>query len=190
MRTPSAPWARHYLAHDVGFEIERSEGWRARDVEPTGGSSPRRREVDRIEVHWPSGNVSLRHDVATNQCIEIDEGDPACPHIEGGECPIVSVDVEPFDSRNIVDLSRSSDIKVVILGSPQVDGANIDPEALLFGRGRTRPSSKWPSLYKDFTGDRIVDVLSFYHIHQADILPGDVEVCVPGQLYDRTPFSG
>ncbi len=145
--------------------------------------------VDRIEVHWPSGVVSVLRDVAASQRIVIDERNP-CPHREGSQCPVVSIDVVPFDDRNIVNLSKGTDMKAVIFGSPQLDGANIDPTTLRFGPSRTPLSEKWGSISLDLNGDRIVDLLSFFPIHETGIEPGDVELCLRGQLFDGTPFSG
>jgi hypothetical protein len=146
-------------------------------------------KVNLLEVHWPSGVVGIQYDVAVDQTLHLDESQP-CPHLPGGQCPTIAIDVDPDSDENEVAMHSDGLLEVVILGADGFDIADIDLTTLFFGRGRATAQHRDDAHLEDLNGDGRLDRLLHYRVPDSRFELADVEVCIRGQLLDRTPFTG
>ncbi|MBW2388242.1 MAG: hypothetical protein JRG89_07365, partial [Deltaproteobacteria bacterium] len=102
----------------------------------------------------------------------------------------VEIDVDPDSEENRVNLNSNGMLRVAILGSPDFDAADIDVTRTFLGSVRATPAHKKGGHVEDVNDDGLLDLVTHYRIRTSGIEPGDVEICLRGQLNDRTPFTG
>jgi len=145
--------------------------------------------VDALEVRWPSGVVGLQHGLGVDQVVRIDEATP-CPELPGGQCPTVTIDVDPKSDDNPINPQSKKLVNAVIHGAASFDVTRIDRTRTFFGRGRGTPEHASRGHLTDVDSDGFVDLITHYRVDVTGVQDGDDEVCLRGQLLDRTPFSG
>lgn len=145
--------------------------------------------ADLIEIRWPSGVVQVVRNVPVNQRISMNEGIP-CPDREGGQCPRVEIDIDPDTDGNLVNLRSNELLRVAILGTEDLDVADIDSTTFFFAAGRAAPQHRIGTHVEDVNDDDLLDLVSHYRIPETGIEYGDVAACLRGQMLDRTPVGG
>ena len=100
------------------------------------------------------------------------------------EVPIVSIDIKPGDSSNVINLQSNGKIPVAILSTESFDAATINTATVRFGHSGTEAA---PASYAlaDVNGDRRNDLVCQFYTQETGFLRGDTV----GRL-QATPFGG
>jgi hypothetical protein len=99
------------------------------------------------------------------------------------------IDIKPGSDLNAINPSSHGVIPVAILGSDQLDVADIDVTSLTFGFGDALPATA-SSQNRDVDADGFPDLLLHFRIAETGVEIGDTEACLSGETLDGTPFSG
>lgn len=81
-------------------------------------------------------------------------------------------------------------ISVAILGSEDLDVADVDTTTLAFGPEGAAPIDRRERHRRDVNRDGFPDLVSRYATGETGIAFGDTEACLTGALQDGTPFEG
>jgi hypothetical protein len=123
-------------------------------------------------------------------CAASGGGAPFLDCLDGCTCGLaVVVDIRPGSDGNPVNPGSNGVIAVALLGSDDLDVADVDVTTLAFGPAAA-PVDPVGGHLADVNQDRILDLLSHYRTPRAGIQPGDAEACLVGTLLDGTPFEG
>jgi hypothetical protein len=99
--------------------------------------------------------------------------------------PRESVDIKPGSEPNSINLKSKGVIPVAILSSPDFDATFVDPVTVVFAGASPL---RWA--VEDVDGDGFLDLVLHYRTQETDIVPGDIEACVTGHLFDGVPIQG
>lgn len=102
--------------------------------------------------------------------------------------PVV-IDVRPGRRRNRIHPTRRELVPVGLLGSPDLEVADVDAGSLVFGPNGARPW-RGRSMRRDVNGDGLVDLLARFRQRETGIARGDVEACLSGETTDGIAFEG
>jgi len=92
--------------------------------------------------------------------------------------PLVRIDVEPRHAENRVRLEGRGWISAAILGSDDVDVADVELGTLAFGPDAARPDRKVKR--DDVDGDGFTDLVTRYRRDETGLAPGDARACLSG----------
>ena len=105
---------------------------------------------------------------------------------------IVDIDIKPGSEPNCFNVNGHGVIPVAILGSAELDVANVDQGSLSFGglevgvRGNKFPMCG----VEDVNGDGDADLVCQFQDDASAWSPGNEEATLQGQLLDETPIKG
>jgi hypothetical protein len=94
--------------------------------------------------------------------------------------PDVRIDVQPRRAHNLLPRGRRASIAVAILGSADLDVAQVELESLAFGPDGAAPERKARRI--DVDGDGFRDLVTRYRRDETGIEPGDTEACLAGRI--------
>jgi PKD repeat protein len=100
-----------------------------------------------------------------------------------------AIDIKPGSDRNPMALRSRGVLPIAILGSEDLDVADVDLRTLVFGPGNARALDRHAHL-EDVNGDGFLDLVARFRATATEIARGDDEACVDGALMDGTPFEG
>lgn len=100
--------------------------------------------------------------------------------------PEIRIDIRPRKAQNKLRPGPNASISVAILGSDEVNVADVDLATLLFGPSGAVPERKAKRV--DVDGDGFRDLVTRYRQYEAGIAHGDTEACLTGS-YDGFEFS-
>ncbi len=101
----------------------------------------------------------------------------------------IDIDVKPGNSRNVMNPRSRGVVPVAMLGSEGFEAAEIDPTTLAFGPGDAAASQRSGHL-DDTNGDGYLDLVVHFPVSDAQIAPGDREVCLRGETRAGIRFEG
>jgi hypothetical protein len=108
----------------------------------------------------------------------------------------VAIDIRPNSDVNRINQSGRGLISVALLGSDELDVADVDPTTLRFGPGQASPvheltdSATLAEHIEDVNSDGFADLVSHYEIQQTGLSLDDTESCLRGRLLNERPFEG
>jgi len=106
---------------------------------------------------------------------------------------VVEIDVHPGRDDNRVSAGRRGLLPVAILGSDELDVADVDHDSLRLGRGEAEPLShrRWTWVFQmDVNGDQHGDLLAIFDVRASGIERGDESVCLAGETLDGGAIEG
>jgi hypothetical protein len=101
----------------------------------------------------------------------------------------VTIDIKPGSDPNSINPSSGGVIPVAILGSDEIDVADVDLTTLAFGPGGAALAHAPRWHLEDVNSDGVTDLVSHYATNETGIAPGDVKACLTGATTDRIPFD-
>ena len=99
----------------------------------------------------------------------------------------VAVDVMPGNPHNPLNPFAQGVVRVALIGSPELDVANVALESLAFGPSGAPAVHAFPV---DVDGDGVLDLVSFHRVPETGIAVGDTEACLAGALADGRKLRG
>ena len=105
---------------------------------------------------------------------------------------VVDIDIKPGSEPNCFNINGHGVVPVAILGSAELDVANVDQGSLTFGglevgvRGNKFPMCGMD----DADGDGYLDLVCQFQDDASAWAEGNEEATLTGQLIDETPFKG
>jgi hypothetical protein len=101
----------------------------------------------------------------------------------------VAIDVRPGSRRNRIHPGRRELVPVALLGSADLDVADVDATSLAFGPDGTEP---WRGRVarRDVNGDGLDDLVARFRQRETGIARGDGEACLAGETTDGVAFEG
>ncbi|OFW74551.1 MAG: hypothetical protein A2Y55_10325 [Actinobacteria bacterium RBG_16_68_12] len=105
------------------------------------------------------------------------------------ECALgVGIDIKPGSFPNSIKLSNKGVIPVAILGSATFDVTDVDYGTVCFAGDCTEAHGTVH--FEDVNGDGFLDAVLHYETQETNIVFGDTEACLTGELTDGTFFEG
>ena len=101
----------------------------------------------------------------------------------------VEIDIKPRSDPNSINPQSKGVIPVAILGSDLFDVGDVDTLLLVFGLAGATPTHP-NGHFADVNDDGFTDLVTHYRVQETDIVPGDTEACLIGELRDGTTFVG
>jgi Tol biopolymer transport system component len=92
--------------------------------------------------------------------------------------PEIRIDIRPRQAHNKLRPGRHVPIAVAILGSDELDVADVDLTTLAFGPSAAAAERKAKRV--DIDGDGFLDLVTRYRLHDTGIARGDTEACLTG----------
>ena len=99
----------------------------------------------------------------------------------------ITIDIQPDEDPNIIDLSSDGFIPVAILTEGEFDALQVDPETAKFGLGEVL-ATRYEVVDVDSDGDQ--DLLLYYRIQQSGIVCLDTQARLVAELYDGSDIIG
>ncbi len=106
---------------------------------------------------------------------------------------VVEIDVHPGRDDNRVSAGRRGLLPVAILGSDELDVAEVVHDSLRLGPGEAEPLSnrRWTWVFQmDVNGDQHDDLLAIFGVRASGIERGDESVCLVGETLDGGSIEG
>jgi hypothetical protein len=119
--------------------------------------------------------------------LSLDENRNGVPDVLDGL--VVAIDVKPGPGPDAINPFSRGVIPVAVLGSDEVDVADVDVASLRFGPAGAPPAHRKGGVVADVNGDGVPDLLVHFRTEESGIAIGDSEACLAGEL-DGTPFEG
>jgi len=105
------------------------------------------------------------------------------------ECAIpTGIDIKPGSFPNSIKLNSNGVIPVAILGSATFDVTDVDYSTVCFAGDCTEAHGTVH--FEDVNGDGFLDAVLHYETQETNIVFGDTQACLTGQLTDGTFFEG
>jgi ELWxxDGT repeat protein len=163
-----------------GEELWRSDGteagtFRIADLVPgSGGSSPQNLTVAGSRLFFSAYTPE-----AGRELFAVDVAIPPTP---------VTIDVRPNQSRNRINLTQCSRVRVAVLSSRTFDALAIDQSSIAFGRtGTEAPALKCRA--RDAAGGPRRNLVCTFSVTATGLQPGDTTAVLTG-LVGTTPIIG
>lgn len=104
----------------------------------------------------------------------------------------VAIDIKPGSDDNPINLCSNGVLPIAILGAADFDVNNIVVDSIeLAGSGvAIRGKNKSMASIKLINGDDYPDLIIHIEVENLNLVEGDIEVTLTGELFDQTPFSG
>jgi hypothetical protein len=107
----------------------------------------------------------------------------------------VTLDVEPGDPTNVVELNRRGLITVAVLTTSDFDAASVDPATVCFGDARTPTERSCTEVHGrahliDVNRDRTPDMVFHFDVDATGISMGDTEACLKGRTTGNIGIYG
>jgi len=108
----------------------------------------------------------------------------------------VEIDINPWSEHNFINPFSRLLVPVALLGSDDLDVADVDVTTLAFGPNGASPAfdltNPWVYFFShwDVNGDGNKDLLSHYRTEETGIAVGDTEACLTGETSDGTKIKG
>jgi len=99
--------------------------------------------------------------------------------------PEIRIDVRPGAGAKPLPTARNALLAVALLGSADVDVAEVELETLAFGPSGAEPQPKTKRV--DVDRDGFTDLVTRYRLEETGIVSGDTEACLSGS-YDGFAF--
>jgi hypothetical protein len=105
------------------------------------------------------------------------------------ECAVPTrIDIKPGSFPNSIKLSNKGVIPVALLGSADFDVTDVDYSTVCFAGDCSEAHGTVH--FGDVNGDGFLDAVLHYQTQETNIVFGDTEACLTGQLTDGTFFEG
>jgi hypothetical protein len=101
----------------------------------------------------------------------------------------VAIDVRPRDDRNRIPATRRGLVPVALLGSEELDVAEVDVSTLAFGPEGAAPVRAPRLWHRDVDRDGFVDLVGLFRLSQSGLNVDSTEACLSGALFDGSPFE-
>jgi len=102
----------------------------------------------------------------------------------------VAIDIKPGGGSNPVNLFARGLVPVALLGSADLDVAEVDRSTLAFGPDGAAPAHRVGGHLQDVNHDGLADLLIHFRVQETGIALGDTEACLTGETGDGIPFEG
>jgi 6-phosphogluconolactonase (cycloisomerase 2 family) len=102
----------------------------------------------------------------------------------------VAIDIKPGSDGNPINLRSRGIIPVAILGSAELDVADVLWAGVRFGPDEAPPAHGGPHELEDVNGDGRLDMMVRFRTQDTGIICGDTEATLTGTLLDGMPFEG
>lgn len=107
----------------------------------------------------------------------------------------VTIDVQPGDPTNVVELRRQGLVTVAILSTPTFDARTVDPSSVCFGDGDTPAERSCAEVHGrghliDVNNDKVPDLVLHYDVLSTGIDPQDAKACLKGKTTSGTGIYG
>ena len=96
------------------------------------------------------------------------------------------IDVQPFRRHNFINLTSQAPVVVALLGSGDLDVAQVEISTLAFGPNGAQPLNDLSTPFarflhlRDVNRDGLVDLLLYFEVAETGLLPGDTQACLDG----------
>jgi hypothetical protein len=101
---------------------------------------------------------------------------------------IIAIDIKHGSDTNSVNPKSKVVIPVAVLGSTDFDAMQVDLTKVAFGPGGAKPAHN--GHVEDVNEDGFMDMMFHFRTQESEIICGDTEATLTGELYDGTQVAG